>query len=179
MRPIFVRKLSKHEKAELRKLLRSTNTRLYKRARAIWLSATQHLKAPEIANIVDLHLNKVRRYIRRFNQRGIAGLYQKFSAGRPREISDKQRRQVIATLKSKPREFGLAFSNWSIRGLCQVVIKERIIKAISPEWMRRVIAEEGYSYKRSKRWITSPDPEYEVKKTALRGRLGVWTRLAR
>jgi hypothetical protein len=82
-------------------------------------------------------------------------------------------------LKSRPREFGLAFSNWSLRGLCQVVIKERIIKAISPEWMRRVIAEEGYSYKRSKRWITSPDPEYEVKKTVLRGRLGLWTKLVR
>jgi len=179
MRAIFVRKLSTQEKAELRKLLKSTDTRLYKRARAVWLSATQHLKAPEIASIVDLHLNKVRRYIRRFNQRGIAGLYQKFSTGRPREINDKQRKQVIAMLKSRPREFGLAFSNWSLRGLCQVVIKERIIKAISPEWMRRVIAEEGYSYKRSKRWITSPDPEYEVKKTVLRGRLGLWTKLAR
>lgn len=179
MRPIFVRKLSTQEKAELRKLLKSADTRLYKRARTVWLSATQRLKAPEIANIVDLHLNKVRRYIRRFNQKGITGLYQKFSAGRPREINDKQRKQVIAALKSKPREFGLAFSNWSLRGLCQVVIKERIIKAISPEWMRRIIAEEGYSYKRSKRWITSPDPKYEVKKTVSRGRLGVWTRLAR
>jgi len=179
MRPIFVRKLSKTERTKLKKLLKSTNTRLYKRARVIWLSATQHLKAPEIAEIVDLHLNKVRKYIRRFNEKGIAGLYQKSSGGRPREIKAEQRNKIIRLLKAKPREFGLAWSSWSLRGLCAIAIKERVVKTISPEYMRRVIAEEGYSYKRSKRWINSPDPEYEVKKTASRGRLGLWTKLAK
>jgi transposase len=179
MRPIFVRKLSNAEKTELKKLLESTNTRLYKRARVIWLSAIKRLKAPEIAKIVDLHLNKVRKYIRRFNKRGAAGLYQKPSGGRPREIKDKQRSKIIRLLKTKPRESGLAFSSWSLRGLCAIAIKTKVVRTISPEYMRRIIAIEGYSYKRSKRWITSPDPEYEVKKTVLRGRLGLWTRLAR
>ncbi|PIP20547.1 MAG: hypothetical protein COX40_04155 [Candidatus Omnitrophica bacterium CG23_combo_of_CG06-09_8_20_14_all_40_11] len=179
MRPIFVRKLSNAEKTELKKLLESTNTRLYKRARVIWLSAIKRLKAPEIAKIVDLHLNKVRKYIRRFNKRGVAGLYQKPSGGRPREIKEKQRSRIIRLLKTKPGEFGLAFSSWSLRGLCAIAIKTKAVKTISPEYMRRVIASEGYSYKRSKRWITSPDPEYEVKKTVLRGRLGLWTKLAR
>lgn len=123
------------------------------------------MKAPQIAKIVDLHLNKVRKYIRRFNKEGIAGLYQKPSGGRPREIKLQQRKQIIRLLKSKPKAFGLAWSSWSLRGLCLIAVKERIIRDISPEYMRRLIAEEGYSYKRSKRWITSPDPEYEVKKT--------------
>lgn len=86
MRPIFVKKLSRAEKKDLKMLLKSTNTRLYKRARVIWLSSTKGLIAKEIAEIVDLHLNKVRKFIRRFNERGIAGLYQKSSGGRPREI---------------------------------------------------------------------------------------------
>jgi transposase len=179
MRPIFVRKLSRNEKAELKKLLKSTNTRLYKRARVIWLSAIKHLKAPEIAKIVDLHLINVRIWIRRYNQDGLNSLKLRFSAGRPKEIKQDQRRQIIRLLKTKPREFGLAWSSWSLRGLCAIAIKEKVVKTISPEYMRRVIAEEGYSYKRSKQWITSPDPEYEVKKTVLRGRLGVWTKLLR
>lgn len=178
MRPIFVRKLSKIEGKELKKLLKSTNTRLYKRARVIRLS-TQRLKAPEIAKIVDLHLNKVRKYIRRFNERGIVGLYQTFSPGRPREIKPQQRKEIIRLLKTKPSEFGVACNSWTLRGLCQIAARERIVKAISPEYMRRIIAEEGYSYKRSKRWITSPDPEYEFKKTALRRSLGIWTKLKR
>lgn len=179
MRPIFVRELSRLEKTELKKLLESTNTRLYKRARVIWLSAIKRLKAPEIAKIVDLHLNKVRKYIRRFNQKGIAGLYQKPSGGRPREIKEKQRSKIIRLLKTKPRAFGLAWSSWSLRGLCAIAIKEKVIKTISPEYMRRVIKDEGYSYKRSKRWITSPDPAYEVKKTSSTILSGLWTRFAR
>ncbi|MEW6104640.1 MAG: helix-turn-helix domain-containing protein [bacterium] len=179
MQPIFVRKLSKSEIKELKKLLKSTNTRLYKRARVIWLSSAQQLKAPEIAKIADLHLNKVRKYIRRFNERGIAGLYQKPSPGRPRQITTEQRRQIIRLLKAKPKAFGLPLSSWNLRELCQIAIKEGIVKSISPEYMRRIIAEEGYSYKRSKRWITSPDPEYELKKTLLKKPLGVWTKLKR
>lgn len=179
MRPIFVRELSRTEKAELKKLLKSTNTRLYKRARVIWLSATKHLKVPEIAKIVDLHFINVRIWIRRFNKDGLNSLKPRFSPGRPREIKQRQREKIVRLLKTKPRELGLAWSNWSLRVLCQIVIKMRIVKTISPEYIRRLIAEEGYSYKRSKRWITSPDPEYEVKKTVSRGRLGLWTRLAR
>lgn len=177
MRPIFVRELSKVEKKELKKLLKSTNTRLYKRARVIWLSAIKHLKVPDIVRIVDLHFINVRIWIRRFNQDGLNSLNLRFSAGRPKEIKPEQRKQIIRLLKTRPRAFGLAWSNWSLRGLCSIAIKEKIVNAISPEYMRRLIAQEGYSYKRSKRWITSPDPEYEVKKNVLRRQLGVWTRL--
>ena len=179
MQPIFVRKLSRNEKAELKKLLKSTNTRLYKRARVIWLSAIKHLKVSEIARIVDLHFINVRIWIRRYNQDGLNSLKLRFSAGRPKEIKQDQRRQIIRLLKTKPRVFGLAWSSWSLRGLCAIAIKERVVKTISPEYMRRVIASEVYSYKRSKRWINSPDPEYEVKKNVLRRDLGAWTKLAR
>lgn len=179
MRPIFVRELSKTERTELERLLKSTNTGLYKRARVIWLSATQHLKAPQIAKMVNLHLINVRLWIKRFNRQGIDSLKQKFSPGRPKEIKPQQRKALIKLLKTKPKEFGLSFSSWSLRGLCEIAVKEKIVKTISPEYMRRIIIQEGYSYKRSKQWISSPDPEYEVKKTSLRRPLGIWTRLAR
>lgn len=179
MRPVFVRELSKNEKAQVKRLLKSTNTRVFKRARVIWLSSIQHLKADEIAKIVDLHFINVRIWIRRFNRDGIKSLELKFSPGRPREIKTEQRKKIIRILKTKPTVFGLAWSSWSLRGLCQIAIKKKIVKSISPEWMRRVIAEEGYSYKRSKRWITSPDPAYEVKKTLSRIPLGLWIRPVR
>jgi transposase len=174
MRPIFVRKLSKKEKTELKKLLKSTNTRLYKRARVIWLSGIQHLKAPDIAKIADLHLINVRIWIKRFNQEGMDSLREKFSPGRPPVITPKKRAQIIALLKTKPKVFGLPWNNWTLRGLMEVVIKRKVVKRISHVYIRRIIAEEGYSYKRSKRWITSPDPEYDFKKTALRKPLGLW-----
>jgi len=179
MRPIFVRKLSNNEKTAVKELLKSSNTRLYKRARVIWLSGIQRLKVAEIAKIVDLHFINVRIWIRRFNKDGLNSLKPRFSSGRPRHIKQKQREKIVRLLKTKPGAFGLAWSSWSLRALCQIAVKIRIVKTISPEYMRRIIAEEGYSYKRSKRWINSPDPEYEVKKTVSRGRLGLWTRVVR
>ena len=179
MRPIFVRKLSKTERKELQKLLKSTNTRLYKRARVIWLSAFQHLKAAEIAKIVDLHLNKVRKYICRFNERGINGLYQKPSPGRPPEIKTQQRREIVRLLKTKPAALGLSMTSWNLRDLAIIAQREKIVNDISHMHLWRIIKEEGCSYKRSKRWITSPDIGYEVKKNVSRRRLGIWTKLAR
>ncbi len=179
MQPIFARKLFRTEKIELKKLLKSTDARLYKRARAVWLSAIQHLKAPKIAEIVDLHLNKVRKYIGRFNQKGIIGLYQKTSSGRPPEIEAAQRKKIIRLLKTKPAVLGLSISSWSLRELAVIAKREQIVNNVSPMHLWRIIKEEGYSYKRSKRWITSPDPEYEVKKTLLRRHLGAWTRIER
>lgn len=168
MRPIFVKKLSRRERKELKKLLCSTNTRVYKRARVIWLSSMRRLKASEIAKIADLHLINVRTWINRFNQKGLNCLREKFSTGRPRVITAKKRRQIIGLLRIKPKVLGLPWSSWNLRGLAEVAVKQGIVEDISHEYIRRIIAEEGYSYKRSKRWITSPDPEYNFKKTLLR-----------
>lgn len=177
MRPIFVQKLSRAERKELKKLLRSTNTRVYKRARVIWLSGVEHLRAPEIAKIADLHLINVREWINRFNKIGINSLRERFSPGRPKVITSQKRRRIIALLKIKPKVFGLPLNSWNLRDLAETVIKQKIVKNISHEYIREIIAEEGYSYKRSKRWITSPDSEYDLKKTSLRKRLGIWTKV--
>jgi len=175
MKPIFVRRLKPRELGRLKELLRANNLRLYKRARVIELS-NKGLKATEIAGYVDLHLNRVRNWIRRFNQEGIDGLLPRYSPGRPLEISSKGRREIIKLLKTKPVTLGLSLSSWSLRDLAKVIQQRRIVEGISHVHLGRIIKAEGYSYKRSKRWITSPDPEYESKKTLLRKPLGRWTK---
>lgn len=175
MQPIFVRKLKPKELEQLKELLHTNDLRLYKRAKVIDLS-NKGLKAPEIAEYVDLHLNKVRKWIRRFNQEGLAGLLPRYSPGRPVEISSKARAKIIGLLKTKPTTLGLSLTSWNLRELAQIIQERKIVKNISHVHLWRIIKEEGYSYKRSKRWITSPDPEYEVKKNVLRRRLGRWTK---
>jgi len=176
MKPIFVRKLEPKELRRLKQLLKANNLRLYKRARVIELSS-KGLKATEIAGYVDLHLNKVRKWIRRFNQEGIESLLPRYSPGRPLKISLKGRREIIKLLKTKPATLGLSLSSWSLRDLAKILQQRRIVKGISHIHLGRIIKAEGYSYKRSKRWITSPDPQYELKKTLLKKPLGVWIKL--
>lgn len=164
MRPIFVRRLKPKELERLKELLKTNNLRLHKRARVIDLSR-KGLKASEIAEYVDLHLNKVRKWIRRFNQEGIEGLLPKYSPGRPLEITPKERIKIVRLLKTKPATLGLSLSSWNLRDLTKFVQERKIVDSISHVHLWRIIKEEGYSYKGSKRWVSSPDPEYEVKKT--------------
>jgi transposase len=176
MRPISVRKLKPKELKRLKELLDTNNLRLHKRARVIDLSR-KGFKAPEIAKYVSLHLNKVRKWIRRFNREGIECLLPRYSPGRPLEITPKKRIKIIRLLKTKPTTLGLSLSSWNLRDMAKVIEERKIVESISHVHLWRVIKEEGYSYKRSKRWITSPDPEYEVKKSVLTKRLGIWTKL--
>lgn len=178
MQPIFVRKLKPKELKRLKDLLKINNLRLHKRARVVDLSING-LKAPEIAKYVGLGLNKVRKWIRRFNQEGIESLLPKYSPGRPPEINPKARMKIIKLLKTKPKTLGSNLTSWNLRELAKTVQERKIANSISHVHIWRIIKEGGYSYKRSKRWITSIDPEYELKKTALRTRLGIWTRLAK
>lgn len=47
--------------------------------------------------------------------------------------------------------------------MVEVVQDRKIVDKISYVHLWRIIREEGYSYKRSQRWITSPDAGYEIK----------------
>lgn len=178
MQPVFVRKLTHSERKRLQELLRANNLRLHKRARVIELSS-KGLKAPQISEYVGLHLNKVRKWVRRFNREGIECLLPRYSPGRPVKISRKERTKIIRLLKTKPASLGLGINNWNLRDLAKVAQQRKIVDSISHTHIWRIIEEEGYSYKRSKRWITSPDPEYDLKKTALRKPLGIWTKIPR
>ena len=80
------------------------------------------------------------------------------------KLSKTERTELVRILKTKPRESGLAWSSWGLRGRCAIAIKENIVKTISPEYMRRVIAEEGYSYKRSNAGLPHPTQNMRLKK---------------
>lgn len=160
---IYVKKINPEEKRKLKKMLKGNNLYLYKRAKAVMLSS-EGFTAPKIAHLVDLHFNKIRKWIKRFNLQGTAGLYQKYSPGRPPKISQEGREKIINLLKQKPRDLGLPITSWTLKELAEEVAREKIVSQISYVRIYQIIKEQGYSFKRAKRWITSPDPDYELKK---------------
>lgn len=160
---IHVRKINSEEKRKLKKMLKGNNLRLYRRAKAVMLSS-EGFTAPKIAHLVDLHLNKVRKWIKRFNVQGTRGLYQKYSPGRPPKISQETRGKMINLLKQKPRDLGLPITSWTLKELANEMVRQQTVPQISYVRIYQIIKEQGYSFKRAKRWITSPDPDYELKK---------------
>lgn len=166
MAPIFVRSFKSREKKVLQKALKSHDAIVYKRAKTILLSA-QGKKAPQIAKTIDFHLNSVRCWINEFNKKGITILKHPQNGGRKPTFNKEVRKKIINLLKNKPQNYGFWQAGWSLSALVKAAIKSKIVKEISFVRIWQIFKEEGYSYQKSKSWISSPDPQYDLKKRLL------------
>ena len=68
-------------------------------------------------------------------------------------------------LHRAPRAYGKESSLWTLEYAAEVSFEEGLTKEqITGETVRATLARLGVRWERAKRWITSPDPEYERKK---------------
>jgi hypothetical protein len=64
-----------------------------------------------------------------------------------------------------PREYGKSRSTWNLRLLAEVCFEIGIVqRRVSPSTVGRTLGRMGIRWKRAKLWLTSPDPEYAMKK---------------
>lgn len=166
MRPIFVCSLRKKEEEVLKKALKSPDTIVYKRAKTILLSS-QGKKAPAIVKLIDFHLNSVHSCINKFNKKGLKVLEHPQNGGRRTIFTKEIRKKIINLLRDKPRNYGFWQTGWSLGSLAKTAVKSKIVKEISFARIWQIFKEEGYSYQKSKSWIYSPDPQYDLKKRLL------------
>jgi hypothetical protein len=69
-------------------------------------------------------------------------------------------------LHQSPRLWGKKSSVWSLALLAEVAYEEGLTPhQVSDETVRRVLLRLKVNWKRAKRWITSPDPQYALKKS--------------
>ena len=69
-------------------------------------------------------------------------------------------------LHRSPRDFGKERGLWTLELAAQVSFEQGIIATpISDESVRRALKRLKTNWKRAKHWITSPDPQYQQKKT--------------
>jgi transposase len=164
--PIFVRELSGAERAQLEASLRAPSAFTVRRAQTVLLSAAGQ-RPRAIAQGLCCAVQTVRNGIRAFNASGLAAL----SAGssRPKSaapvLDGAKREQLRALLHRSPRAFGHARSTWTLALLAQVAhVQGLSATVLSPETIRQALLRLGVSWRRAKRWLTSPDPAYGRKK---------------
>lgn len=88
---VFVRPLSTEERAVLERLLgRSPSARVWRRARAISLSA-EGVTVPQISQFLRMSSRTVRDLIRGFSQKGIPVLYDGERSGRKKNFPQPRR----------------------------------------------------------------------------------------
>jgi transposase len=166
--PIFAREPSGAERAQLEAGLRAPSAFTVRRAQIVLLSAAGR-RPSEIARGLCCAVQTVRNGIRAFNAGGLAAL----SAGssRPRSaapvLDGAKRERLRAILHQSPRAFGRARSTWTLALLAQVAHEQGLSPTVlSPETIRQALLRLEVSWRRAKRWLTSPDPAYARKKAA-------------
>jgi len=133
------------------------------RAQIVLLALEQRLAAPAIAAIVREHETTVLRWLKRYRAAGLAGRHDRPMPGAPTKTDAAYATQLVAAVRRRPRSLGLPYSLWTLRRLADYLAEETGVR-ISYETVRRILATVGIVLSRPQHTISSPDPEYRVKK---------------
>jgi transposase len=110
----FVRKLTRSERNRLGVILRKPpNVNVFLRAKAVDLSS-EGWKVPRIAEVVQRDRSVVSRWLHRFDQEGIEGLWPRKSPGRPPKATAEFRQAAEEAVRQNPRELGYEFTRWTV-----------------------------------------------------------------
>jgi transposase len=161
---VRVRPLSEDEAQRLQRIIRrgARSIVTWRRAMVV-LASAQGQKVSVIAKLVQTSEDRVREMIRNFNEAGIDSLFPKWSEGRPATFTPKVRDRICRISRKGPQAVGLPFTTWSIAKLRAYLVERRVVKTISEERLRQILAEEGITFQRTKTWKESPDPDKDAK----------------
>ena len=170
MRAIELPPQSPEQMAALDKLYRTAkDMRLRTRAQMILLAAEKKMVAAEIAEIVRTGEETVRRWMKRYRAEGIEGLKDDPRPGAEAKVTTAYEEKMLAAVRRRPRSLGLSFSMWTLQRLVDYLAEETGIR-VSDETVRLHLAAHDIVLSRPQHKISSPDPDYEVKKRRLKPR---------
>lgn len=166
--PIRVREVSAEERKALETLYHETkDVRIRLRAQIILLALEKGMIAREIAAIVRTNGETVRSWIKRFNSEGIAGLYDEPRSGAPAKITAEYRQRLVEVVRRRPRALGQPYSLWTLQRLADYLAEETGIR-VSHVRVQQLLSAAGIILSRPQHTVSSPDPDYDLKKRRLR-----------
>src|SRR5215203_6592129 len=136
------------------------------RARMILLR-DEGYTVPEIRKITNHHDNNIRKWIHRFNEKGIDGIISRKDRRNAHKITEDIERKIVEIASNDPRTYRLKFSTWSLRVLAGYIMEEKkLVESIShTEIKKECPGKTWYRVEDSKTVLgKSRDPEYELKK---------------
>jgi transposase len=168
MRPIRLDDLSPEQLRALDEAYHTTrDARLRTRVQMVLLCAEQGLVAAEIAALVRQDEDTVRRWLRRYEAEGLAGLSDAPRPGAPPKITPTYRDRLLSVVRQRPRSLGLPFSLWTAARLADYLAEATGLR-LSRGSVYRILLAGRMALSRPQHTITSPDPEYALKKRRLK-----------
>jgi transposase len=154
-----VHTLTDAEIQELKQLYRDTkNADVRTRCDMILLS-NKGLSPPKIAERARFSHDTVIRFIKRYEQKGLAGLANKPRSGRPRRVTSEYLTQLSEAVEQAPRDLGLPFSNWTTANLAEYLAEQTGI-VIGARQVEHYLKARNYRLRRPVRTVKhKQDPE--------------------
>ncbi len=160
--PLFVRALTDKERTQLAAGLRSSEAVVLRRCQIVLASARGE-GVPQIAQAVGCSEKTARQVMQRFSAQGEASLAAgstRSHRARPQAFAGERAEQLRALLHRSPQEFGKPGSRWTLAWAAEVSVAQGVSPTrVSDETIRQTLKRLGVGWKRTKQWITSPDPE--------------------
>jgi transposase len=164
MRPIRIPRLVSEQLGALEDLYHTTrDARLRTRAQMVLLAAERRMTAAEIAKIVRGSEETVRRWLKRYLAEGVEGLRDVPRPGAPSKVTTDYKERLLHAVRCRPRSLGQPFSLWTLRRLADYMAQRTGIR-VEYETVRLHLKAQGIVLSRPQHTITSPDPQYALKK---------------
>lgn len=166
-KPVYVRALTDEERQQLEAGLRAAEAFELRRCQ-ILLASGRGQRAPVIAEAVGCDEETVRKVIKAFNAEGLTVLKRRSTRPQHTQVAftPENAEGLRELLHRRPREYGKATSLWTLELAADVSFEQGLTRErVTDETIRLTLKRLGIRWKRAKRWITSPDPEYVRKKT--------------
>jgi transposase len=162
---LCVRPLTQEEARQVQLLAasRTEPARAVERAQIVLLSSQQR-RVSTIAQRLGLCQQTVRLWIKRFNDRGLAGLADAPRSGHPTTYSAEVVGEVIATSLTDPQTLGLPFASWTLDRLEAYLNEEKRIP-IKRTRIDDFLLAEGLRWRQQETWFGArPDPAFAQKR---------------
>ena len=167
--PLRIRAFTPEEKRVITKLAHSqtASARLVERAKILHL-ASQGQTVPQIAQSMGLNEKTVRKWFKRFEQAGLAGLEDAPRSGAPSRYSTENKARVLQAARTRPSELGLPYGSWTFERLAAYV-SEQLGMSMKKTRIFEILQEEGLRWRKQETWFGERlDPQFVQKRGPLK-----------
>jgi len=129
----------------------------------------QGISAHEICKLLSFSRNTLRRIMAKYRRAGLTGVFHRNSLDIPtdkQKTSQLKAKLIMEILHRSPNSFGINRTSWT-QPLIAKVYESIHGQRIGASTVGGLIRDSGYSFRKARRVLTSPDPDYAEKVEAL------------
>ncbi|MBN1569640.1 MAG: IS630 family transposase [Acidobacteria bacterium] len=133
--------------------------------KAVTVLENRNLSLEKISEKIERPVNIIQQWTMAFNHRGMFGLNpprKKRTPGEREAAAETRKKRLLDILHDRPRSFSISRASWNLPSLAKAYAN-KYGERVSSSSVGRAIKKAGYSIKKARRVLTSPDPEYREK----------------